>query len=227
MQAIIWRATRRRECFTTSLAAITPPSALSSDVIRMTNDVAPVELAAEAAGWIGTAARRASSDFHTCLMTEETREVQEFSDVPGIADDCQQHFPGEAPEFYKFNGDSSDRVFGRDNDGCALAAGSKPPRPVSTRPAASVLAAEPKPTEATPSVAPAIKPRLVTMVCRCILDPPATSLEAHRIPVAPIGKISGVFSLRVSLESQLRAIPGARVDLSYGGLDMRPAPLEG
>jgi len=30
----------------------------------MTNDVAHVERAAEAAGWIGTAAKGASSDFH-------------------------------------------------------------------------------------------------------------------------------------------------------------------
>ena len=30
----------------------------------MTNDVAPVEPAAEAAGWTGTAAKRATSDLH-------------------------------------------------------------------------------------------------------------------------------------------------------------------
>jgi len=50
----------------------------------MTNDVALAKLSAEVAGRIGTAARRASSDFHTCLMTEEAREVQEYSDVPGL-----------------------------------------------------------------------------------------------------------------------------------------------
>ena len=70
------------ECFAAFLAAITPPSALSSDVVRMTNNVAPVELPTEATVRIGTAARRTASDFHTCLMTEEAREVQEYSDVP-------------------------------------------------------------------------------------------------------------------------------------------------
>ena len=70
------------ECFAAFLAAITPPSALSSGAVRMTNNVALVELSAEATAKIGTAVRQTSSDFHTCLMTEEAREVQEYSDVP-------------------------------------------------------------------------------------------------------------------------------------------------
>ncbi len=73
MQTIIGRAMGGTECFAAFLATITTPSALSRGVIRMTDDIALVKLSVQAAGRIGTAARYASSDFHTCLMTEEVR----------------------------------------------------------------------------------------------------------------------------------------------------------
>jgi hypothetical protein len=44
----------------------------------MTNDVAFAKLAMIAAIGIGTTARYASTDFHTCLMTEKAMEIQEY-----------------------------------------------------------------------------------------------------------------------------------------------------
>jgi hypothetical protein len=73
-----------RECFAAFLAAITTPSALGGCVVRMADDVAFVKPSAEAAGRIGTAVRQASSDFHTCLLAEEAREVQDNSQVAAL-----------------------------------------------------------------------------------------------------------------------------------------------
>jgi hypothetical protein len=42
----------------------------------MANNVAFAKLSVEAASGIGTTARYASSDLHTCLMTEEAMEIQ-------------------------------------------------------------------------------------------------------------------------------------------------------
>jgi hypothetical protein len=60
------------------LAAETTPSDLPCDVEGMANDVAFSKLSMKAAIGIGTTARYASTDFHTCLMTEEVMEIQEY-----------------------------------------------------------------------------------------------------------------------------------------------------
>ena len=76
MQAIIRGALCGRKGSAAFFASITAPSALSRGVIGMTNNIAFIKLSAEATGRIGTTARRASSGFHTCLMTEEAWEIQ-------------------------------------------------------------------------------------------------------------------------------------------------------
>jgi hypothetical protein len=50
----------------------------------VTNDVAFAELSVETAIGIGTAARYASSDLHTCLMAEDVMEIQVKSHVAGL-----------------------------------------------------------------------------------------------------------------------------------------------
>lgn len=50
----------------------------------MTNDIAFIKLSTEGAGGIGTAPVQASFLFHTCLMTEEAGEVQQYSEVAGL-----------------------------------------------------------------------------------------------------------------------------------------------
>ena len=50
----------------------------------MANDVAFSKLSVETTIGIGTAARYASSDLHTCLLTEEVIEVQEYLQVAGL-----------------------------------------------------------------------------------------------------------------------------------------------
>ena len=51
----------------------------------MANDVTFAKLAIETAIGIGTTARYASSDPHTCLMTEEVAEIQELSQNAGCS----------------------------------------------------------------------------------------------------------------------------------------------
>jgi hypothetical protein len=50
----------------------------------MTNDVSFAKLSMKEAIGIGTAERGTSSDIHTCLMTEEVREIQEYSQVAAL-----------------------------------------------------------------------------------------------------------------------------------------------
>jgi hypothetical protein len=50
----------------------------------MANDVTFAKLSIETAIGIGTTARYASSDLHTCLMTEEVVEIQVKSHVAGL-----------------------------------------------------------------------------------------------------------------------------------------------
>jgi hypothetical protein len=73
-----------RERSAAFLAAVTTPSALRGDVEGMANDVAFAKLSIQTASGIGTTARCASSDLHTCLMTEEVMEIQVKSHVTGM-----------------------------------------------------------------------------------------------------------------------------------------------
>ena len=74
-----------RKCSTALLAAVTPPSALRGDVEGMASDVAFAKLSIGTASGIRTASRYASSDLHTCLMTEEVMEIQAKSHVAGLS----------------------------------------------------------------------------------------------------------------------------------------------
>jgi len=73
-----------RERSAALLTAVVTPSALPGDIKGMTNNIVFAELSMKAAIGIGTTARYASSDFHTCLMTEEVTEIQEYSQVVGL-----------------------------------------------------------------------------------------------------------------------------------------------
>jgi hypothetical protein len=84
MQAIVRRAMSGGEGPIAFLTTLTTPSALRGGVERMANDVTFAKLAVEAASGIAAAARYASSDLHTCLMTEEAMEIQEHSRAAGL-----------------------------------------------------------------------------------------------------------------------------------------------
>ena len=74
-----------RERSAAFLKAVTPPSALDSDVKGMANDVTFAKLSGEAISGIGTTARYDSSDLYMCLMTEEVMEIQVNLHVAGLS----------------------------------------------------------------------------------------------------------------------------------------------
>jgi len=59
------------------------PSALRGGVEGMANDVTFARLSAETAIGVGTKARYASSDLHTCLLPEEVGEIHDIHKLRG------------------------------------------------------------------------------------------------------------------------------------------------
>ena len=64
------------EGFPAFFAAVTPTFALRCDVEGLANDVAFTGLSDQRSIGVGTGTRYVLALLHTCLMTEETREIQ-------------------------------------------------------------------------------------------------------------------------------------------------------